>query len=187
LRWRKSARVIERPRTPLLGFSVNTGNLPTTSVDYATKYALKTLLTADGLLARIVAVVMFAAAFAVQQQGPPSVPVTTAPPTRCCPLDGILVPRRPHPVKVLPRSASMGARRLQYRRGGEETGARPALRLGRQALQKPGSPARAGRILRTRCDPCAGSMTTGSTNIGGTFAGQTIEQTGTVTRHGEPD
>jgi hypothetical protein len=30
-------------------------------------------------------------------------------------------------------------------------------------------------------------MTTGSTNIGGTFAGQTIEQTGTVTRHGEPD
>ena len=110
----------------LLGSPVNTGNLPTTSVDYATKYALKTLLTADGLLARIVAVVMFAAAFAVQQQGTPSVPVTMAPPTRCCPLDGILVPRRPHPVKVLPRSASMGARRLQYRRGGEETGARPA-------------------------------------------------------------
>ena len=42
----------------LLGSSVNTGNLPTTSVDYATKYALKTLLTADGLLARIVAVVL---------------------------------------------------------------------------------------------------------------------------------
>ena len=46
------------PRMSLLGFSVNTGNLPTTSVDYATKYALKTLLTADGLLARIVAVVL---------------------------------------------------------------------------------------------------------------------------------
>src|SRR5215204_3696543 len=46
------------PGTPLLGSSVNTGNLPTTCVDYATKYALKTLLTADGLLARIVAVVL---------------------------------------------------------------------------------------------------------------------------------
>jgi ubiquinone/menaquinone biosynthesis C-methylase UbiE len=58
-----------------------------------------------------------------------------------------------------------GLRRLRYPGGSKGACAQPASYLGRGALWKPGNTARAGRVLRTRCDLCAYSMTSGSIHI----------------------